>query len=283
MPVLINCYHLLNDDFFKKYESLELIQNLNKKEKSIILENIKTNRIIYTDKELDITIIEIKNEDELNIYSFLEIDTPILNYDTNLVIGVHKGGLDDCGIHFGKGIIIKKAIKKFIEKKMKEKINNINDGSYKEYKDLYSSIDIIYSCPPNKPIQLFDQEFVINNKDICKIKYGQNDNFMDIYQYMPYSQLSLEDRTKGEFTIQLIGINKVTNMMHMFRKCKNLEKLPNISKIDTSRVINMRAMFEECNNLEFPDLSSWNVENVEIMRGFFYSCWNLKFLPGIER
>ena len=209
--------------------------------------------------------------------------SPILNYDTNLVIGIHKGGLDNYGIHIGKGIIIKKAIKKFIEKKIKEKINNINDGSYKEYKDLYSSIDIIYSCPPNKPIQLFDQEFVINNKDICKIKYGQNNDFMDIIQYMPYNKLSLEDRAKGEFTIQLIGINKVTNMMHMFRRCENLKKLPNISKIDTSHVINMRAMFEECNNLEFPDLSSWNVENVEIMRGFFYSCWNLKFLPGIER
>ena len=43
--------------------------------------------------------------------------SPILNYDTNLVIGIHKGGLDNYGIHFGKGIIIKKAIKKFIEKK----------------------------------------------------------------------------------------------------------------------------------------------------------------------
>ena len=84
LPVLITCYHLLNDDFFKKYESLELIQNLNKKEKSIILENIKTNRIIYTDKELDITIIEIKNEDELNIYSFLEIDNSINEENPNL-------------------------------------------------------------------------------------------------------------------------------------------------------------------------------------------------------
>ena len=69
----------------------------------------------------------------------------------------------------------------------------------------------------------------------------------------------------------------------MFRKCKNLKKLPNISKIDTTHVINMEAMFEECNNLEFPDLSSWNVENVKSMKGLFYNCKNLKFLPGLEK
>ena len=333
LPVLITCNHVLNDSFFQKYESLDLSYYIGDVMKIKILENVKNNRIIYLDKELDITIIEIKDYDKLDTSSFLEIDnsineenssivnkkvyichypegsnnvhiskgtilnmfeqnsfisdylskpgssgSPIFNYDNNRVIGIHKGGRHEKEKNFGQGILIKQVIKKFLKQKIKE--NNININSYK---DLYSSIDIIYTCLIDETIQLFGEEFVNKNKDKCQIKYGKNGNIIDIKQYIQYKQLSSEDRKKGEFTIQLIGINKVTNMKHMFRKCKNLKKLPNISKIDTTHVINMEAMFEECNNLEFPDLSSWKVENVKSMKRLFYNCENLKFLPGLEK
>ena len=211
------------------------------------------------------------------IYQSQEVQV-LLFLINNRVIGIHKGGRHEKEKNFGQGILIKQVIKKFLKQKIKE--NNININSYK---DLHSSIDIIYTCLIDETIQLFGEEFANKNKDKCQIKYGKNGNIIDIKQYIQYKQLSPEDRRKGEFTIQLIGINKVTDMKHMFRKCKNLKKLPNISKIDTTHVINMEEMFEECNNLEFPDLSSWNVENVKSMKGLFYNCKNLKFLPGLEK
>ena len=85
---------------------------------------------------------------------------PIFNYDNNRVIGIHKGRQHEKEKNFGKGILIKQVIKKFLKQKIKE--NNININSYK---DLYSSIDIIYTCLIDETIQLFGEEFVNKNKD----------------------------------------------------------------------------------------------------------------------
>ena len=69
--MLIVNNHLLNEEKLKKNENISLELN---NEKKII--NIKYNRIIYTNKEYDITIIEI-NPDKDYIYNFLELDERI--------------------------------------------------------------------------------------------------------------------------------------------------------------------------------------------------------------
>ena len=74
LPVLITNNHVISGDIlFKKDETIQLdIKNE---------ENIKTinlnNRLKYTNEDYDVTIIEIKNEDNVNHY--LEIDDKVIN------------------------------------------------------------------------------------------------------------------------------------------------------------------------------------------------------------
>ena len=77
MPVLISCYHLLGKVLSDKtnltfYHFLKGI----KKEENL---EINENRIIYKsdDKKFDIVIIEIKEEDNLDIFDFLNIDNSV--------------------------------------------------------------------------------------------------------------------------------------------------------------------------------------------------------------
>ena len=75
LPVLIVNNHLLNEEKIKKIENISFELN---SEKKII--NIKDNRMIYTNKEYDITIIEI-NPDKDFIYNFLELDENIFKQE----------------------------------------------------------------------------------------------------------------------------------------------------------------------------------------------------------
>ena len=48
-------------------------------------------------------------------------------------------------------------------------------------------------------------------------------------------------------------------MSNMFRGCKSLNNLPDISKWDTKNVTNMSGMFDGCKSLkELPDISKGN-------------------------
>ena len=76
LPVLISCYHILEEPKLIKNEEI-IIDYCNWKKKI----KINDNRLIYANKNLDITIIEINPEIDC-IYDFLEIDINIF-YDEN--------------------------------------------------------------------------------------------------------------------------------------------------------------------------------------------------------
>ena len=70
----------------------------------------------------------------------------------------------------------------------------------------------------------------------------------------------------------------------MFKNCKLLSSLPDISKWNTSNVINMSDMFYGCNSLiSLPDISKWNTSNVINMSHMFYECNSLISLPDISK
>lgn len=217
IPVLITCYHVLDEDYIKNSSFLFFSYYSSE---GIIDFNIQ--RIIFQDEELDITIIEIKEEDNLDIYSFLEIDnsinasnpqilnhkiyllhypkgvddvrfsqgeilnisssnimfltdywpepgssgSPIIDYENDLVVGIHKGGKkeDNNKSNNGLGIMLKYAVEEFIKKK-REEINCF-------YKNLYpqsETMDMIYIIPNNKPIHIFCGKFVERYKEKCEI------------------------------------------------------------------------------------------------------------------
>ena len=70
LPVLIVNNHLIDENYIENKGAISLTINENEKEIKI---NIKDNRLIYTNEEYDITIIEI-NPDTDYIYNYLELD-----------------------------------------------------------------------------------------------------------------------------------------------------------------------------------------------------------------
>ena len=75
LPVLITNNSIINNDLLFERNAKIKIDIIEEEEIKEII--INKNRMIYTNEEYDITIIEIKNED--NIKSYLELDDAILN------------------------------------------------------------------------------------------------------------------------------------------------------------------------------------------------------------
>ena len=75
LPVLITNHHIINDQFLNQPQSKICISIKDENEyKEIVLDN----RIKYTNREYDITIIEIKEMD--GIKDYLELDDIIIDY-----------------------------------------------------------------------------------------------------------------------------------------------------------------------------------------------------------
>ena len=77
LPVLITTNHTINADDLLSNKNILLYINNGKAIKELKLDD---NRLKYTNEKLDITIIEIKeNEDKLNV-KYLELDDELINY-----------------------------------------------------------------------------------------------------------------------------------------------------------------------------------------------------------
>ena len=86
LPVFITNNHIINEEIlYKKNEKLSLIVEEENNPKKIELDE---NRMKYTNKEYDITIIEIKEKDEIN--NFLELDDKIMDDIINNVNKINK-------------------------------------------------------------------------------------------------------------------------------------------------------------------------------------------------
>ena len=85
LPVFITNNHIINNDILNK-ENIKI--QLDIKEEDNIKEIKLNNRMKYTSEEYDITIIEIKEED--NITNYLELDDIIINDIINNKIKINK-------------------------------------------------------------------------------------------------------------------------------------------------------------------------------------------------
>ena len=126
-------------------------------------------------------------------------------------------------------------------------------------------------------INILGSEFIKNNKNICKL-------IIDNKEYEINDKYNTKKCNDNILKIKLKGINNITDMSNMFKKCSSLISLPDISKWNTSNVTNMSDIFYGCLSLKsLPDISRWNTSNVTNMSGMFYECLSLKSLPDISR
>ena len=77
LPVLITNNHIIGENDIENGNLIQLYLNNDKKLKTFVIDE---NRLKYTDKKLDITIIEIKeSKDNLN-NNYLDLDDKIISY-----------------------------------------------------------------------------------------------------------------------------------------------------------------------------------------------------------
>ena len=75
MNFLMTNYRIFNENYFKKHKKLDLLLN---DDNEIVLINLNIKRNIFYNKEKDITLIELKEEDKIKEY--LELDDNLFKY-----------------------------------------------------------------------------------------------------------------------------------------------------------------------------------------------------------
>ena len=97
-------------------------------------------------------------------------------------------------------------------------------------KEEISEITIIYDInKEDKYVKIFGEEFVENNKNICKM-------IIDNKKYEITEYFNISKYNNNKLKIKLKGVNNITNMSYMFWRCSSLSSLPDISKWNTNNI-----------------------------------------------
>ena len=176
-------------------------------------------------------------------------------------------------------------------KNIKNRIN-IRIKEYKEYSEMYSSIEIEIKPVKNKYGKFVNIKkenekyyhiyFNDNEEEIKRNYLNKNENVSKIKIIIDYQIKSFKGLFKNSGCIEYIYFkkfirNNINNMSYMFFECSSLEEL-NLSNFKTNNVSNMGFMFFRCSSLKELNLSNFNTDNVTNMRAMFYECYSLKEL-----
>ena len=314
LPVIITNSNIIEKDDICYGKKINFSLSSDKRNISILIDD---KRKIYRGEKYDITIIEIKEEDGLDIEYFFEVDD--LNSFNNENINEILEDKNIYLIHYSKEEKLETSFGKI---KTIDKNNN----------------DIFYSCDieigsSGYPIINFENFKVIGiHKEINK-ELNQNvgifikEPIIDFYNYVKEKEedeikiiykVGDEDRIKifGEIfvknnrnickivyngkeeeikeyiekpiendllEIKLKGLKKLLSFEKMFDNCTLLIKLPDISNLNTIKIRNMSYLFSQCHSLKsLPDISKWDTSNVVNMKGLFSGCISLSSLPDIS-
>ena len=291
IKALITYNHLINIDFLNQGKKINL--HINNEEKEI---DMKINRYKFTDKDLDITVIEILERD--NIYNFIELDKYInsRNFVDDDIISVSLRDKKNIELSFGK---------------IKEKNNDTYICTIKSIKEgiillkeNYKLIGIIKENKNKNEIEFISMSVILNKINFIKCKYeikkedlGKDIQIIsgkDFFGKLKNEEIAKEMKTiidgeinsnileykfnkEGIYIIYFLSYNFLTNMSYMFCKCISLKEL-NLSSFNSNLVNNMSCMFNNCSLLKELDLSAVNTDKVINMSGMFGSCTSLKRL-----
>ena len=294
MKALITNNHVLDEDFFQNNKEIIYYTNVNVK-KTI---NLEINRFIYTEKDLDFSIIEILKED--NITNFLEIDENINSKDyKNNTIFCYQYPLGG-NISYSHGIYLGKNNKFFLYSigtdrgssgspilllENRKLIGLHKAGDKNKNKDN----KINYGIPINLIIDKIDKmnyitcTYEINKEDIGKdiqIISEVNNEVKEKVTLMINGEnksntFKLKFYKEGKFNVIIIVDKSLTNMSQMFEKCENLKKI-DLSKLKNFNVTNLSSMFDGCSLLKNINFTDFNTDKVSNMSRLFSQCLSLK-------
>ena len=153
-------------------------------------------------------------------------------------------------------------------KKIQNRLNlSLND--YKEYNQLYSSIEI--------ELKLSDDEKNKYNKFINILK--ENKKYFHIYFDNSNKEINRNHLTKNEKvkTVKIIIDHQIKSFKELFSYCDSVNSI-NFKKFYRINITDMSFMFYECLLLKEINFSNFNTQNVANMRFMFYGCSSLKEL-----
>ena len=165
-------------------------------------------------------------------------------------------------------------------KKFQKRLN-ININNYKEYSQLYSSIEIELTLADNiygKFINISDKEreyyhiYFDNSIEEIKRNYLENNEKVRMikivinYQVKSFKELFKFCKCIYSIFFKQFYRNNITDMSSMFSNCLSLKEL-NLSNFNTNNVTNMSNMFSCCYSLKVLNLSNFNTNNVTNMEG----------------
>ena len=302
IPTLIASYQRISHKNLHKIKNINIITT-NGKEYKII--NIDNDRNIFIDIKKGLLFIEIKPNDKIN--HFFELDYNITNENKqfkNILFFTNKNKIDyfkiDNELLFNSALNNIFNIKneflfspilfldnlKIVGIINKNLCNNLS-GVLKDFmlyinskNEQLNELTIFYDISNIKyDIKIFDDLFVLNNKNNCKLLISGKER--DLCEYLTKNEININNSI---LEIKLIEKIKITNMKNMFLGCSKLLSIPDFSNWNTENITDISFMFYDCKSLKFlPDISKWNTSNVINMLGMFKSCSSLLTLPDISK
>ena len=295
IPVLMTNNHIIDEKYIKENNNIKLTLNDDNINRIIVLDN---NRKIYTNKEFDITIIEIKCEKD-KINNFMDLDEKIFNEDSDISYNNHSIYIPQylCGdkavVSYGIiNIIDGYNINHFCCTDSGSSgspiIDLLNNKIIGIHKQVIRSWNINQGTYLKNPINEFIKNNIIkniNNKveitlDIKNVDVNKNIFFLDNTDY-------IEDKTNIKyFHNNLNELNEyntdlyINNIKYKFQKYfippkDGIYKLNLIFKIN---IKDCSFMFAGCKNIININFKYFNTSNVNNMRYMFSGCENLKEL-----
>ena len=269
------CIEIFDSDKIKNFFKIddEIFENRN---------NIKNNEIYVLQYPMGGNlaydmgkIIDIEDDKILHSVSTLEgsSGSPLIKrYNINLVLGMHLGGDEDKKYNYAIPFDI-------IIKDIKNKMSMINYKSteYRNKINLIYHKKVVHNCSlfnPCNPNRIFGEEFVENNKNnILLVINGKQSKLIEEY--------NLKEGVKTN--VQIIIINKLTNLEEMFSGCCSLENLEELKYLNTKEVTNFSRMFSFCSLLsDIKPLQNWDVSNGYNFDYMFHICTSLSDINPLQ-
>ena len=224
----------------------------------------------------------LKNKDDNFIIKHISFSqdfssgNPIINQINCKIVGIY---IEDKEYKYLNIKLLKDSINDFNEKFKFKNISKHEQSEQINKIEFIDEIKIEYMIGEEKEIRIFGDDFVNNNKDLCKIIINEKEEEL----CTNYNTENIE-LNNNIFEIKLKGINKITDMSYMFCFCDRLISLPDLPKINISNITNLSNMFCSCELLtSLPDISNWNISNVNDISGMFSGCSSLISIPDISK
>jgi len=293
----------LNED--KVYNYLEFDQNLFKDNSETLYENESIYILHYPNGgKVSVSYgYGIEKNNNYDIKHLCKTEScssggPILNLQSNKVIGFHKAYIKKGDKSFNIGTFLKFPLDEINKNKITNEIrikleigkSNLNEEIYLLDNTNYEDNEGIKHYHDNlKELNESNTELYIDNKKVEYKKYFKPEK-EGIYEIILKFNISIKDCSYMFYnchkikSIDFISFDtrNVTNMSNMFEEC-GLESISGISSWDTTNVTNMSLMFCGCGSLKsIPDISNWNTAKVTNMNGMFARCHKLESISGIS-